>query len=158
MEGIWGSLGETQPTPQFRFQASLAAAPERLGGGQYQTGRSGEGVRGHQTRHRERGLACLPPHLPSEPPGTLPCTDRIRPSIVFIQVYPLCAENTHHQPCWIQGNDYNQQELPVGPRYNGEDTGRLGSLVAHKFFPSSHKAWTPELAHRVSFLIETVGK
>lgn len=111
------------------------------------------------TRHRERGLACLLPTCPSEPPGTLPCTDRHQAFHSVYPVYPLCTESTIIKPCWIQGNDYNQQELPVGPRYNGRIIWQTGVFSSSQILSHPHIRPGPqELAHRVSFLIETVGE
>lgn len=145
--GVWE---ETQPTPQFRFQASLDAASERLGGGTVPNrggGRRCQGSPGPDTG-REGWLASSPP-APQSPQGPSLALTGIRPSIVFIQVYPLCAENTYHQPCWIQGNDYNQQQLPVGPGYSGRIIWQTGvfsgsQILSHPHIRPGPQSWHTE--------------
>ena len=97
---------------------------------------------------REGWLASSPP-APQSPQGPSLALTGIRPSIVFIQVYPLCAENTYHQPCWIQGNDYNQQQLPVGPGYSGRIIWQTGvfsgsQILSHPHIRPGPQSWHTE--------------
>lgn len=146
--GVWE---ETQLTPQFRFQASLDAASVRLGAGTVANGGGGsryQGSPGSDTG-REGWLASSPP-VPQSPQGpSFPGLTGARPSEVFFQVYSPCAENTYHQPCWIQGDDYNQQELPVTPRHSGRITWQTrvfsgSQILSHPHIRPGPQSWHTE--------------
>lgn len=140
MEGSGGVWEETQPTPQFRFQASLAAASERglegtvpNGGG----GRRCQGSPGPDTG-REGWLASLPPPAPQSPQGPSLLTG-IRPSIVFIQVYPLCRKYLS-SALLDQGMTITNRNFQWDQGYNGRIIWQTGVFSGSG---SSHPAQGP---------------